>query len=203
MRQHTWVSVFLFAALGTSVAEAAPIEYTINFTLISGTEPTAGSFTYDSATTTFANFTVTWDGLAWDLANGANHPSISSTAPACLGGLTGAAAAFAQLDRTCFGAANPSGSNQWIGNPEPPPNATMGIFRFLTGGGSNGSFIEIFSLPQTDLTGDTGTGQWSITAISTPEPSTFFPLLATLLSAALVARKRSAMGLRRATRTNR
>jgi hypothetical protein len=202
MRQHAWVSVFLFAAaLGAPVAEATPIEYTINFSLISGTEPTAGSFTYDSATTTFTNFTVTWDGLVWNLTSGANSPFISSPAPACLGGLTGAAAAFAQLDRVCFGASNPGGSNQWVGNPEPPPE-TDSVFRFLTAGGS-GSEIEILGTPQADPTGDTGTGQWSITAISTPEPSTFIPLLATLLSAALVARKRSARGLRRAIRTNR
>ena len=43
MRQHNWIGAVLFAAaLGAPVAEAAPIAYTINFTLISGTEPTAG-----------------------------------------------------------------------------------------------------------------------------------------------------------------
>ena len=125
----------------------------------------------------------------WNLTSGANSPFISSPAPACLGGRTGAAAAFAQLDRACFGAANPGGSNQWIGNPE--PNTTDSVFRFLTGGGS-GSEIQILGTPQTDLTGDTGTGQWSIAATSTPtpEPSMFLPIFAALLSAALVARKR-------------
>jgi hypothetical protein len=186
MRQYIGITALLFAAaLGTQVAEAAPITYDMTFSLQVGTPaPTGGSFTYDAATTTFTNFTVMWDGLAWDLTNSANNPDISSPAPPCLGGLTGAAASFFVLSHGCFHA-GPGPSNSWFGNPQfGQPGFER--FRFLTLG-TNGDTTQIeIHTTQADSSGVQGGGQWSVTT-ATPEPSTAISLLVVLLSVALGA----------------
>jgi hypothetical protein len=91
------VTLLLIAAFGAPLANASPIDYTIDFTTVDGfgVLPTAGSFAYDPGTQTFSDFTVTWDGINLDLTDGANDPNIpgGDTIP-CLDGSSGAAATF-------------------------------------------------------------------------------------------------------------
>jgi Viral BACON domain len=110
-------SLILVAALGAQLAAADTIiTGTINFTPQASCPscttllPTAGSFTYDQTTSTFVDFTVTYDGATFDFVhdvNGkdsANNPTISGSVP-CLSGATGGAATFALLT-ACSGSAS-------------------------------------------------------------------------------------------------
>jgi hypothetical protein len=86
---------------GASSARAAAITYDITFTSSSADVPT-GSFTYDAAVPMFTNFEVQWNGLIFNLSAAANAPlDDGASGPACLGGLTGAAAGFAWLNPGC------------------------------------------------------------------------------------------------------
>jgi hypothetical protein len=97
------IGVLLIAALGAPAAMASPIHYTLSF---SGSPllPTSGEFTYDPDIPQFSSFLVTWQGINFDLTGSADAPGISSTAPSCIGGATGAAATAALL----LGSCNPS-----------------------------------------------------------------------------------------------
>lgn len=73
----------LCACLGLLIAasaNAASINYTIQFTTTSGTAPTSGSFTYDATTSLFSNFLVEWDIYNFDLTAAANAPTTGGTA---------------------------------------------------------------------------------------------------------------------------
>jgi hypothetical protein len=183
MLRHIGSGVFS-AALVASVASASPIQYTFNFSVQSGIGPTAGSFTYDAATTTFTDFKVTWDGFVWDLTNSANNPSITGSL-GCLGGLTGAAASFAQLSEACYHS-GPGPSNTWLaGNDQPPFQA----FKFATGQPGVGEIVINGGALNGQLpTGNHGAGQWSVTAA--PEPGSWALLAVGASILALMRRHR-------------
>jgi len=79
-----------------TMAQAAPIDYTITFTVTdSGAPaPAAGSFTYDADTPLFTNFHVLWNGQDFDLTGAANNPSDDGF---CNSPLSGAAKGFSIL----------------------------------------------------------------------------------------------------------
>ncbi len=100
-RPRLWISAFLISVCGAPAAFAETITtYDITFSG-TGLNPTAGSFTYDSTNPSFSDFTVTWDGILFNLTAAANAPSITAPEPACLGGATGAAATFDLLSGDC------------------------------------------------------------------------------------------------------
>jgi hypothetical protein len=78
------------------LAQAAPIDYTITFTVTDGDAPlpAGGSFTYDADTPLFTNFHVTWNNQDFDLTSAANGPYNSGL---CGGSLSGPAGGFAIL----------------------------------------------------------------------------------------------------------
>ena len=118
MRHYLGTAMLVLATGLVSTATAAPIQYTLGFSLQIGTVlPTAGSFTYDAASTTFTNFKVTWDGVVFDLTNGANNPILNGPGLTCLGGATGGAASFIVVSEGCEHA-GPGPGNSWIGNPQ-------------------------------------------------------------------------------------
>jgi hypothetical protein len=95
------IGSILMAASGTPVALlAAPVTYDITFAATQGIAPAEGSFAYDSASQSFSNFEITWQGLVFDLTASANAPTIAGSVP-CLNGLSGPAATFALLDGKC------------------------------------------------------------------------------------------------------
>jgi hypothetical protein len=166
--------------------------YDIDFTEFSGDNgplPTEGSFTYDSTNPSFSDFTVTWDGIVFNLTSPANNPFISSMPPSCLGGLGGATGAAATFDLLAGHCPN----SLWDGLQSTSPAV-----------GSNFSFFsqtesQMISI-ETVLSGDTGAnelqglGSWTISAVippsPVPEPNSVL-LLATLFCAcAFVVRKR-------------
>ena len=79
-----------------TMAQAAPIDYTITFTVTDGNAPlpAAGSFTYDADTPLFTNFHVIWNGQDFDLTGSANAPGDTG---GCNSPLSGAAKGFAIL----------------------------------------------------------------------------------------------------------
>jgi hypothetical protein len=173
------IGALLIAIFGVPVATADPITYTINFTLTSGSPlPTAGSFTYDPsvAVNPFSNFDVVWNGLTFDLTASANNPFMSAppNAPPCVGGNTGAAAAFDLMSGAC--AAAPFIT--WFA-------LSGSVFGFSAPPAVNGEFIDIVAVMQTPGANATAKGEWTITP--TPEPSYLIP---GTLFLAFIGRKR-------------
>jgi hypothetical protein len=100
MHTTTW-RARLMLALGilsgvAPLAQAAPIDYTITFTVTEGDAPlpAAGSFTYDADTPLFTNFHVIWNNQDFDLTSSANGPYNGGL---CGGSLSGPAGGFAIL----------------------------------------------------------------------------------------------------------
>src|SRR5690242_5091127 len=60
------------------------ITYNIIFTATEGPVPTAGSFTYNSTTPGFTNFTVTYNGVVFDLTDNANNPNNHASVGNCV-----------------------------------------------------------------------------------------------------------------------
>jgi len=197
LRNHLAIITGLFIAVaGAQVVKAdTTTTYNIDFNTNNGTPPapTAGSFTYDSTTQTFSDFTVNWDGQMFDLTGGANNPDISGTVP-CLDGKTGAAASFALLDGAC-NPPDPTFFTDWTGGI-----LFDSVFGFATeDGGSNSITVNSNALAESSIVPFFSGGGWTITAevAAVPEPSSLIPI--TLLGL-FAARKRIAQGLRRAAR---
>jgi len=185
MRQHILLGMLILTA---GLAQASPISYTQTFNLQSGSPaPSGASFTYDAATSTFTNFRVTWDGVAFDLASSANNPVIALPELACLGGATGGAASFILVSGGCYHS-GPGPSNTFGGFPSGPP----GFARFQYNAQDGVSGITI-SGTAADSSGNAAFGQWSIpAAAATPEPSTWFLSSFALLSLFIALRRRTA-----------
>ena len=120
MRAVRTASILLALAIGgASTARAAAITYDITFT--SNGDLPVGSFTYDAAVPAFTNFLVQWNGLTFDLTSAANSPfDDGASGPACLGGLTGAAASFVWLSPGCQ-----TFNNSWAGDATPVGNSIL------------------------------------------------------------------------------
>jgi hypothetical protein len=81
------------------MAQAAPIDYTITFTVTDpgAPLPASGSFTYDADTPLFTNFHLVWNGQDFDLTGAANAPYDGG---GCNSPLSGPAESFAILSGT-------------------------------------------------------------------------------------------------------
>ena len=183
MNRHTiCIWLFVIAAFGVPAANASPITYTINFTLGGGgTLPSAGSFAYDSGTHTFSAFSVTWEGIAFDLTGSANAPV---TAGSPCGALTGGAASFALLSGACA-----LDTVDWFSHISPSPE-----FGFTTFVDPTNSILIWANAGSPTPPYDTSGGNWTITAgdppPAEPEPTSLSLMVSGLFSGAVVARKR-------------
>jgi hypothetical protein len=157
--------------------------------------PTEGSFTYDSTTPTFSDFTVDWGGLLFTLTDSANHPSRSGTVP-CLGGLTGAAASFALLDGAC---SSPGATFETNWSVSDDPTTLLPLFAFYTTDlGPNGFSVDDSSdSPGSGVVGSMGSWTISPEVAAVPEPCSLIPI--TLLGL-FAARKRIARSFAQAVR---
>lgn len=195
MRNQSRIIILLFiAAFGAPLVNADPMNYTIDFSAPSivafGDLPTAGSFTYDAATQTFSDFTVTWNGITLDLTDSANDPVLPG-GPACLDGATGAAATFLFLT-ACEQPTDPPTNPTWYADC-----CTDGETFFVLGYNSYEGGIYFDSDP---LNTDTGSreAQGDFSTQVTPEPGSCGLMLTGLC---WYARKRIAPGVRQAVRT--
>ena len=99
--RHYLSATAVLLAITAVPAAATTIEYEINFG--GGVGAPSGSFTYNNVTDTFSGFTVTYLGNVFNLTASANNPIINGTGGSCVGGATGAAAAFALFQAPCLG----------------------------------------------------------------------------------------------------
>jgi hypothetical protein len=138
---------------------AGSVGYDISFTPLNGVVPTAGFFDYNAAAPAFTNFTVTWDGILFDLTSAANNfvPTPGCNDP------SGAAGAFEILSHTttsCIGV------SAWIAFfPGTPESSGLGFSQLNGPGNISEDVLVTGTNPGIDAS-----GHWTITA--TPEPST-------------------------------
>ncbi len=166
----------MLASVAT-VAQAAPINYTINFTTTTGTIVPTGQFTYDSAIVNpFSAFTVTADLVVFDFT--AAYNSSTAVAGATCPDPGSAQATFAYLTGGCD-------TQLW----------TLGVRR---AGGNLLSLDDAGTLPQVAVTSSALSGRHSgtftvteATASTAPEPGTVLLTMFGLVGAA-GARWRSA-----------
>ena len=95
-------------------ATAAPILYNTNFT--GGSSNATGSFQYDSTTSTFSSFLVTWNAITMDLT--------SSTAIPILSGTCATPAADTQDVFNWLTATTPCGPRDWLASTTQTPGLT-------------------------------------------------------------------------------
>lgn len=162
-----WALPFAFAA---SQLSAAPIAYTIQFTLSSGSPaPVSGSFDYDSSAPldeAFSDFMVDWDGASYNLTAGANDPTIYGTPIAsCTPSDDSAGVFYALLKPSdCPAPSSPDGQTEWEGSPE---SSTVGEFEFVFG--SEADALAIYAQTGTTSEVPSAIGEFTTTE-ATPEP---------------------------------
>lgn len=171
----------LLTGLFAVCASAVPIQYNIAFS--GGTpNPTAGSFTYDASTTTFSAFSVTWEGLNFDLTISANNP----------GGANGCTATPAQLFSVLAGGPGVcAGTNSigWSGDTVTPTQWLFGFSDTGTGSGppSVGIGAQLIG-PAHDPVATGGSFLVTQATTGTPEPASIALTLAG--AAGLLLRRR-------------
>lgn len=102
------VSLLLAGAALSVPLVASSTAYDIAFTGLSNPSDIAaptGSFTYDSGAQIFSNFSVDWDGIAFDFTASANAPTLGATG--CDGESASAAYAFQILNQDVTCGVNP------------------------------------------------------------------------------------------------
>jgi hypothetical protein len=190
MRNVLGLLLLALSLFGPLSADAAPMDYTINFALgnaSNGIVPTSGSFTFDSANNLFSNFVVEWEGLTFDLTSEANTPSIQGNVSSCLGSATGGDASFLLLSGACG-----SFSTRW--------EAALGVvgdasFAFIGNEPGTGGFFQIRDTLILNPTRNAlAYGSWDITQgeADVPEPATLSLSLSALAALALVQWRRRA-----------
>jgi hypothetical protein len=161
--RYTSIPLLLF--IGTHLALASPVSYTIDGT-VSSTHgifaPLTGSFNYDSTLTdSFSNLSVDWDGFNFDLTSSANNPTLGA-ASTCIGGSTGAAATFAFLNCGYAGA--------WFAAEDTTTGVPfVALIGRDTSGGANTATIQAGTAPGPSNIADSG--DLTIAQV-VPEPST-------------------------------
>ena len=189
--RHTMGIIPFLLALCVVRAVASPINYTIDFTLTSGSpQPISGGFSYDSSTSTFTSFDVVWDGDTFHLTASANATGFTSTTDPCYSGSTTGAQQVFQLLTTCATDANPTyytGPPQWLADNNINPNGYT-AFDFTTvpttGPSSfNHVIFQYFNGTGTPISNTSGGFE-----ASAPEPGT---CALTLIALSVVMRKRA------------
>jgi hypothetical protein len=189
--------VLLFNFAPSAVADTVTT-YDIIFTTIEGPGPTAGSFTYDSTTPRFSDFTVVYNGVIFDFTADANHPN--NHAPSGICSPADPNTGWLIISHSC----DISSSVDYWGVS--PCCGIDSVFSFLDSNNAEGAAIDAEVIPpQPTETSENATsqGSWALSPrsspTSVPEPGTRV-LLAAALAGAIFARKRIVPGVRPANR---
>jgi hypothetical protein len=192
MRNLLVIGVLLTMGLSAPV-EGAEITRTINFTPLGQPLTPFGSFTYDTSTGQFTDFSITWDGLDFPLIDFANYGPFGGDS--CLDGLTGAAATLVAFSNACTESATSLTWLAWINTGgqaafyiswsygDPYTNyMSMGFNSTATGASTSMIYVN-------------ASGNWTVA----PEPSTLIIVPATLFLFAMVGEERGAQWFRQRT----
>ncbi len=157
------ISLLLAGVVLTVPLVASSIDYEIAFTGASNPGDIAaptGSFTYDTDAQTFTNFSVNWDGIAFDFTASANAPSLGATG--CDGEASSAAYAFQILNQSVSCAVTPGYPNpdyRWavLAIYEPIDNnddyAWIDTFEIQAIGASGSNVDELLATSASEVTG--------------------------------------------------
>jgi hypothetical protein len=186
-------SVMLFNFAPSAVADTVTT-YHIIFTAIEGPTPTAGSFTYNSTTPGFSDFTVVYNGVIFDFTADANHPNNHASSGNC--SPSDPNTGWLIISHAC----DSSSGDYW--SVSPCCNIDS-VFTFLDTNGIEGAAIDAEVIPpQPTETDDnvTSQGSWALSPrssnTSVPEPGTRVLLATALGAGAIFARKRIVRGVR-------
>ncbi len=158
---------------------ASPVAYTMQFTLIDGSlAPVSGSFDYDSSASLderFSDFIIDWDGVDYNMTDGANDPTVYGTPIAsCTPSNDSAGVFYALLNPSdCPGPSAPDGQTEWEGSPV---GETGGDFEFVFGTYSDALGFEVVEPTSGEV--PTAIGSWTVTEVaSAPEPGSMALIL--------------------------
>ena len=177
LTKYALAMILVVIALATPTkVKADGVDYTISFTATSGSpSPTSGSFTYDSSTDQFTNFIVDWDNVEFDLTASANAPT-NFGAPTGCSGASSPGYGFLLMSQALTGC---TVKYEWIGTAVPVipvgPIAEFDFFAVATTDSVDGIFTNFPVPPGTAL--NQVSGDWSIAAVATPEPSSYALML--------------------------
>lgn len=186
--------VLLFNFAPSAVADTVTT-YDIIFTAIEGPTPTAGSFTYNSTTPGFSDFTVVYNGVIFDFTADANHPN--NHAPSGICSPADPNTGWLIISHSC----DISSSVDYWG-VSPCCNIDSS-FSFLDSNNAEGAALLVtITPPQPTETDDnvTSEGSWALSPrssnTSVPEPGTRVLLATAFGAGAIFARKRIFPGVR-------
>jgi len=187
--QFSLARLVILIGICAAAAQADTIQtYDINFT--GGSPNPTGQFTYDVTMNVFTAFTVTWDGIIFDLTTSANTPFTQGDCPT-----SDPQASFQFLTSGKCGTS--AIGQDWHTDAVPSP------FFEVYGIGSDTFVNMAFG------TFDVGPGNFTVnengtfTTTLVPEPSSAILVLSALLPIAILTRKRFARGSDFSTRMNR
>jgi len=169
--------------------------YTINFTTTSGIAPTSASYTWDvppgSVTGYFTSFQVVWDGVTFDMTTSANEP-FSGNAGLCEA--YGSSGGLAIVTETLPGPPNCFFQYSWDAFVRSSAGTTTVFFNLDADNVVGGNYVGTDAIQgqvnlDPSLT-DSGTGTWSVTPSSLPEPDSLHLVGAGLLALGLALRRR-------------
>jgi hypothetical protein len=174
-------------------ASADIITYDIIFTTTEGPAPAAGSFTYNSTTPGFTNFTVTYNGVIFDLTDDANHPNNHASVGNCVP--EDANTGWLIMSHRCSVS---SSTDYWSVSPCCIVNSSFSFLNSNNVFGASVGTTVVGPQPGAMIEDAASQGSWSLSppppgpSAIAPEPGGLVLVGPILVAVAVVARKRVA-----------
>jgi hypothetical protein len=170
------MGALICVAVFSPFATAASVNYTIAFSLTSGSvpAPSPGTFSYDADAaigSQFSGFFVTWDGIFYDLTAEANAPVSAGTDCG-----TNSADFFQLLSTGSTCSTQGANEPQWFGNAYAGQNYNLFEFGDKNSAGTSSLLVEAYHVGRVGGA-NASYGTWTIDVVPAPEPGTLIMLL--------------------------